>query len=246
MSERRALITGANGGVGQVLCCQFRDAGWSVLATDRHEHGDVPGTEYVSLDLLRLCDDEAYRAERLNGLRSSITGGLHALINNAALQVLGDIQKLSVADWQASMNVNVLAPFVLVQAFLPDIEAAQGCVINIGSIHAQLTKPRFATYAASKSALAGLTRALAVELGQRIRVNSIQPAAIETAMLRSGFVGNQEGFESLALHHPSACIGEPELVARAALFLAREDSAFLNGVVLNLDGGVASRLHDPD
>ncbi len=92
----------------------------------------------------------------------------------------------------------------------------------------------------------GLTRSLAVELGGRVRVNAICPAAIKTSMLEADFENNPQGLAKLASHHPSGCIGTTEDVARAALFLTEAGSSFLNGTVIGLDGGIASRLHDPD
>jgi NAD(P)-dependent dehydrogenase (short-subunit alcohol dehydrogenase family) len=108
-----------------------------------------------------------------------------------------------------------------------------------------LTKPNFSAYATSKSALEGLTRALAVELGSSVRVNAIAPAAIETPMLQAGFEGNPDGLTQLANHHPSGRLGQAGEVAQLAHFIAQFPSRFLNGAVLGLDGGIAARLHDP-
>ena len=90
-----------------------------------------------------------------------------------------------------------------------------------------------------------MTRSLAVELGSRVRINAICPAAISTPMLEAGFEGNPQGLEQLAGYHPSGCVGSPEDVAEAALYLAKADGTFLNGAIIGLDGGIASRLHDP-
>src|SRR3546814_11034334 len=80
-------------------------------------------------------------------------------------------------------------------------------VLNISSIHARLTKPNFIAYATSKAALSGMTRAMAVELGARVRVNAIEPVAIDTPMLRAGFEGNDAGYEQLRIFHPVKAIG---------------------------------------
>ncbi|VFN01868.1 MAG: Enoyl-(Acyl carrier protein) reductase, partial [Candidatus Kentron sp. G] len=143
-----------------------------------------------------------------------------------------------------TLHINLLAPFFWTQAFLPELAASRGSVINIGSIHARLTKQRFAAYATSKAALTGLTRSLALELGNRVRVNAIEPAAIDTAMLRAGFEGDREGFSRLAQCHPTQCIGKPEEVARLAVMLADEGLGFLNGAVVPLDGGIGGRLYE--
>ena len=172
-------------------------------------------------------------------------GGLHVLINNAATQIVAPVEQLTTDDWHTTLDVNLISPFLLTQALLSELQKAQGSIINIASIHARLTKPHFAAYATSKAALVGLTRSLAVELGGRVRVNAICPAAIATSMLEAGFEANPHGLAKLASHHPSGCIGTTEDVARAALFLAEAEGAFLIGDVLGLDGGIASRLHDP-
>src|SRR3546814_5507046 len=102
-------------------------------------------------------------------------------------------------------------------------------VLNIRSIHARLTKPGFAAYATSKAALSGLTRAMAVELGSRVRVNAIEPAAIATPMLRAGFADNENGYRQLNDLHPSGNIGSPDELAQLARLLIASDNNFLNG-----------------
>jgi NAD(P)-dependent dehydrogenase (short-subunit alcohol dehydrogenase family) len=247
MTQRSALITGANGGIGQALCAGFRDAGWYVIGSDREVSAGTPVDAHVVLDLARLCQDETYRNDGVASLRAALpSDGLDVLINNAALQILAPVETLTSEDWHATLDVNLIAPFLLTQAFLQELERAGGSVINIASIHALLTKPRFSAYATSKSALIGLTRALAVELGGRVRVNAISPAAIATPMLESGFSEDPEGLNRLAAYHPSACIGVPDDVARAALCLAEVKGAFLNVAIVGVDGGIGARLHDPE
>ena len=247
MSKRIALITGANGGIGRVLCTAFRDAGWRIIASDQDETSESSADTYIAVNLARLCRDATYQSEKLACLRAELSnGGLHVLINNAATQIVAPAEQLTTDDWHTTLDVNLIAPFLLTQALLTELQKAQGSVINIASIHARLTKPHFTAYATSKAALIGLTRSLAVELGDRVRVNAICPAAIATSMLEAGFDSNPLGLAKLASYHPSSCIGATEDVARAALFLAEASSSFLNGTVIGLDGGIASRLHDPD
>lgn len=246
MTPLTALITGAAGGIGQVLCREFRAAGYRVIGLDRQ--GGAPGADhFLRADLARFTRDEAYREEVAGEARGLLRAGrLDVLVNNAAVQILGSTETLSEASWRESFDVNVLAPFLLVQQLLPLLERARGCVINVSSIHATLTKPGFVGYASSKAALVGLTRSLAVDLGGRVRVNAICPAAIgDTPMLEDGFAGMPEPRARLAGAHPAGRLGAPGDVARCALFLAAAGSDFLTGAVLGLDGGIASRLHDP-
>lgn len=246
-ASRSALITGANGGIGRALCGAFHEAGWYVIATDIQSSPQAGCDHYVPADLARLATDTAYREECLARIRASLAepARLDALINNAALQVVVPIEQLTAHDWLNTCNVNVIAPFLFVQGLLPELEAGNGAVVNIGSIHAQQTKPHFSAYATSKAALVGLTRALAVELGGRVRVNAVCPAAVATPMLTEGFAGDPDGLARLADYHPSRCIGTPEEVAAAVLMLASSASRYVTGTILNLDGGISSRLFDP-
>jgi NAD(P)-dependent dehydrogenase (short-subunit alcohol dehydrogenase family) len=170
---------------------------------------------------------------------------LAALINNAAVQIVKPSAALTTDDWNRTLNVNLLAPFLLTQALLDELTASHGAVVNISSIHAMQTKPGFVAYATSKAALNGLTRSLAVDLGGRVRVNSICPAAIDTPMLREGFAGREESFDRLAQMHPAGRIGEPAEVAALAVFLASDASAFMTGADIAIDGGIGARLRDP-
>jgi len=245
---RHVVITGAAGGIGYTLVTVFRSAGYDVIATDCVTHPDsLPCNSYIQADLGRFATDRAYAGDFLAKIRDLLEGnGLHALINNAAVQILGGAESLSRKDWQQTLDINLLVPFFLTQGLLPELEATTGSVINIGSIHARLTKKNFVAYATSKAGLAGLTRALAVDLGSRVRVNAIEPAAIGTPMLDSGFMDNPLALLALNEYHPIGRIGRPEEVATLALRLVDSDIGFLTGACLSIDGGIGSRLHDPD
>ncbi len=243
---KTALITGAAGGIGQPLCAAFRAAGYRVIATDLT---DAPAEHngFVACDLNRLCGDDNYRDATLTQLRTAVgEGGLDVLVNNAAVQTLGGVSDLTCADWQLALNVNLVAPFLLAQQFLEQLERATGSVVNVGSIHATLTKPGFVCYATTKGALRTLTRAMATDLGARVRVNAIEPAATATPMLEAGFEGNPEARAALGESHPLGRIAEPQEIARVVLFLASAEASFISGAVIGVDGGIAGRLHDPE
>ena len=125
------------------------------------------------------------------------------------------------------------------------MEHTGGSVVNIGRIHSKLTKPGFLSYATSKSALTGLTQSLAVDLGARIRVNEIQPAATDTEMLRKGFKNDPAAYDRLKGYHPLQCIASPDNIASAVIFLLSDKSSFISGSILSVDGAIGCRLHDP-
>lgn len=244
MIERTVLITGASGAIGKAHCDAFRRSGWRVMATDSHDSASVDAPYYLSMDLAVVVADPEYRKRRFDEIRGRINGRLDCLVNNAALQRTGRLDRLDDEDIRYSFDVNVLAPMLLVRDFLPELRAAHGSVVNILSIHASLTKPEFSAYAASKAALAGLTRALAVDLAPAVRVNGVAPAAIDTPMLAAG-LDDRVDLDELRRYHPSDAIGAPEDVADLSLYLANTESPFLTGSVVGLDGAIGSRLHDP-
>lgn len=250
MSERaggHVVVTGAAGGIGQALVRCFAEAGYSVIATDRCAiPEDLPCRHFVQADLQRTTAESDYAETIFTQIREHLGGRpLKALVNNAAVQVLGPVDKLSREDWRATLDVNLLAPFFWTQTFLPELEACHGTVLNISSIHARLTKPAFVAYATSKAALSGLTQAMAVELGARIRINAIEPAAIDTPMLRAGFSENELGYLKLNQCHPTATIGKPEELASLARMIVESNMEFLNGAMIDFSGGLRARLHDP-
>jgi NAD(P)-dependent dehydrogenase (short-subunit alcohol dehydrogenase family) len=245
---RYALITGAAGGIGRALVQEFVANGYAVIATDLSpQPADLACAHYLQADLARTVSDEAYGQSILAQVKNIVAPhGLHALVNNAAIQILGGADSLTRADWQQTLHVNLLAPFFLAQALLPELEAAQGSIVNISSIHARLTKKNFVAYATSKAALSGMTRAMAVDLGPRVRVNAIEPAAIETEMLKSGFDGKDALYAQLEQCHPVGRIGLPVEVAKCVINLVQDGMPFLHGACLALDGGISGCLLDPD
>ena len=248
---KTVLVTGAAGGIGAGLVEALVRAGWMVLGSDHpttppSEHVRKCCTDWIPADLGSLsCDPHQLEVFRSSVLSAAGKGGLMAIVHNAAVQHLGSFEQLGLADWHETLEVNVMAPVAINRVLLPQLKRQRGSIVHIGSIHSQLTKPGFTAYATSKAALAGLTRAMAVEVGSSVRVNAIEPAAVTTPMLEAGFAGTPDLKAHLEAFHPTGTIGRPEDVARAVLFLLDPINCFLNGCVLPLGGGIHSRLHDP-
>ncbi len=240
-----ALVTGARGGIGVVLVEVLLDAGYRVIATDREPH-DGTHAEYIQFDIGRMAREENYRSDVLCDI-AALTGseGLDLLVNNAAVQLLNRTDDVAASELRETFDTNLIGPFFLIQGLLAELERAGGSVVNISSVHATATKPGFVAYATSKAALVGLTRSLAVDLGPRIRVNCVLPAATDTPMLRAGFEGDPQGLERLGAMHPIGRIGTPREVAQVVLFLASDAAKIMTGAAVALDGGIGIRLHDP-
>ena len=240
-----AVITGSQGGIGQALCAHFRAAGYFVIGTDLAPHNGGCDA-YLAADLRAFACSEDERTRFATELmRLSAGHPIKVLVNNAAVQILGSAEGMTPEDLRTTLDVNLVAPALLIQQLLPHLAAHDGAVVNIGSIHSRLTKPEFVAYATSKAGPLGLTQALAVDTGSRVRFNIIEPAAIATPMLIAGFADQPEGLSRLESYHPVKHIGQAEDVASVAAFLASDQARFLNGAIVNLDGGISSRLHDP-
>ena len=241
---KTALITGSNGAIGQGLCRGLKYDGYYVIGTDIEKNSKKNTDAYIAIDLDKLCNDTHYREQSIKSILQQCDDGLDVLINNAATQILNPISKLTVQDWNKTINVNLNSAFILIKELLENLKKTKGSVINVASIHAQLTKPNFSSYATSKAGLIGLTKSLSVELGAQVRVNAISPAAISTPMLEAGFSKDQKARAELDAHHPTEGIGTVDDIVSAVLYLSQAEN-FINGTIINIDGGIGSRLHDP-
>jgi len=246
MSDKKTvLITGVLGGIGSQLARTFNENNYRVIGLDLIDEPSPYCEKFIKFDLNRYCADADYKQEMEAVLNREVPE-LFVLINNAAVQILSSLSEVTIQDWNQTLNVNVTGPLMLSQLFLDRLELSQGSIINIASIHQQLTKRRFIAYATSKSALVGLTKALSVDLQGRVRVNSISPAAIDTQMLREGFNNDESKVKMLNELHPSQRIGKPQEVSQLALLLAEDKLGFINGANLNIDGGISNVLKDLD
>jgi len=174
--------------------------------------------------------------------------GLNLLVNNAGVQIVETIENFSNEALENTFAVNTFAPFVATRALATALGRCSGAVVNISSVHALATSPGMAVYAASKSALVGMTRASALDLAPMgVRVNAVLPGAIDTEMLRTGLVGRGGGVKEsrakLEAGTPLGRVGVGDEVARLVEYLGdSEGSSFVTGQTYVVDGGVLTRL----
>ncbi len=241
--KKTALITGVLGGIGSQLAKTFSEKGYEVIGLDIKDETSAWCDKFFRFDLNLYCIDPLYKKE-MEAIFDAEIPELFVLINNAAVQILSCLSEVKLEDWNQTLNVNLTGPLMLSQFFLNRLAKSKGSIINIASIHHQLTKKRFLAYATSKSALVGLTKALSVDLQGTVRVNAISPAAIDTQMLRDGFNNDENKVRMLNELHPSQRIGKPQEVSQLALLLAENMLGFINGANLNIDGGISNVLKD--
>jgi NAD(P)-dependent dehydrogenase (short-subunit alcohol dehydrogenase family) len=247
--DQVVLITGAGGGIGRATVHHFAANHWRVIGVDRNEFGeDFPQDGcFIRAD---ISNPES--TEQIFEKARAFHPMLNALVNNAAVQVAKPLVETTVEEWDAVMASNLRSAFLFVKLAHPLMKAAGGgAIVNVSSVHAIQTSANIAAYAASKGGLLALTRAMAIEFApDDIRVNAILPGAVDTPMLRAGLDrghagrGNmQERLDNLARRTVSGKVGKPEEIARAIYFLAdNEQSSFMTGQALVVDGGATARL----
>ena len=247
--NKTILITGAAGGIGRASVNLFTEKSWSVIGVDRSEFGnDFPKNGLFIQSDISHPEDMATIFQKAH----AFTDSLDALVNNAALQVAKPLIETSVEEWDAVMAANLRSVFLGVKLAYPLLKARGGAaVVNISSVHAIQTSTNIAAYAASKGGLLALTRAMAIEFAlDNIRVNAILPGAVDTPMLRAGLNRGhvsggdvQNRLDNLARKTVNGRIGTPGEIAHAIYFLAdNEQSSFMTGQALVVDGGATARL----
>ncbi|MGH6736366.1 MAG: SDR family NAD(P)-dependent oxidoreductase [Methyloceanibacter sp.] len=241
--ERRTLVlTGASRGIGHATVKRFSSAGWRVISCSRQPFPeDCPweaGPEdHIQVDLADIDSTVRAVAEIKDRLRDQ-GSRLNALVNNAAISPKGSggsrLSSLDTPlhDWQHVFQVNFFAPILLARGLIDELEAAGAAVVNVSSVAGSRVHP-FAgsAYATSKAALAALTREMAADFAPLgVRVNAISPGEIDTAIL-------SPGTEALIADIPMRRLGLPEEVAKVIYFLCSDQSSYINGAELHIDGG---------
>jgi len=246
--KKVVCITGVAGGIGSATADIFARSGWCVVGVDCIAKPSLAdGVEhYICTD---ISDPEAIKA--MFDEISQRVGRLDALINNAAVQLVRSLVDTEPDEWDMLMGVNVRGPYLTIKYGFPLLSRQGGSIVNVSSVHAIATSKSMAAYAASKAALAALTRAAAIELASNnIRVNAVLPGAIDTDMLRAGLVRKHEKdndfetrLDSLGKKHAIGRIGRPGEVGEIILFLSNDrGSSFITGQSLVVDGGAIARL----
>jgi len=242
-----AVVTGAAHGIGLATAMEFKKAGWYVIGIDKSRSAISSEIDrFIQID---LADLKAFK--QIFALLISEEKEIHALVNNAAVQLVKPLVETEPEEWDALIAVNVRAAFLMTKYSFPLMRVRGGSIVNVASVHAIATSKGLAAYATSKGALVAMTRAAALELADyRIRVNAILPGAINTEMLRAGLARNYDvgdtdisSLQIMGQRQPLGRIGQPDEIASAILFLTNDEkSAFISGQTLVVDGGATARL----
>ena len=239
---KTAIVTGAASGIGLAAAKRLGSEGAQVLIADldseKAESGARETIRAGAPDAFGIACDVADEDAVQNAVDAIIGrfGQLNIVINNAGVMVFKAIEEQTGSDWLKVLNVDLLGAFYFTkQAFL---RMNGGTIVNISSVHAVETTPLVSSYAAAKAALVSLTRSSSLEgKSKGIRVNAILPGAVDTPMLWEN-PNIKSGVETINLTD----VGKPEDIASAIAYLASDDSKFIDGEALRVDGGRLSRL----
>ena len=238
LAGKTALVTAAGQGIGRATAEAFAREGASVIATDINadllaDLGRVPGVTAKRLDVTD--------ANAVNALAHEI-GAINVLFNGAGFVHAGTILDCDEAAWDFSFDLNVRSMYRLIRATLPGMLAqGQGSIINVSSLAGPYIGASNNVYAAAKAGVVGLTKALAQTYGPHgIRANCIAPGLVETGLV-ANILADDTIREGYAQGTPLRKLGQPEDIARVALFLASDDSAFLTGTLIPADAGYLVR-----
>ena len=247
LNNRVALVTGAASGIGRATATLFAAEGADLILADIDVEGLAghfsPACMTRQADVGRAADVDALVRDALERF-----GRIDVLCNIAGRSVFGDLLSTSETQWDEILASNLKSVFLCSKAVLPGMMARQrGVIVNMGSVWGLAAGSHAAAYCASKGAILALTRSMAIDYAKNgIRVNALCPGGVETPMI-DRYAAALPGVSATAARnflktgHPMGRLGEPAEIARAALFLACDDSSFMTGSELVVDGGFLAR-----
>lgn len=248
---KRCLVTGAGAGIGRAVALRLAAEGAAVVVADKDlESAEESASLLDSRGVAAELDvRSAASVDRLFAGLADTGPALDVVVNNAGIEILGDIEQTEPDVWDEIMAVNLRGPYLVSRAALPLLKNAAkargyATIVNNASLMGLVSSPGLAAYCASKSGLVSLTRSMALDCaGFGIRVNCVCPGIIHTSMLERRFELEPDRNEAYAVMQgrpPVGYLGHPADVAAAIAYLAAEESRFVTGIALTIDGGVGA------
>lgn len=242
LKDKVAIVTGSTSGMGRATAELFAKEGARVVVTGRDEKRakevvdgiKAQGGEamYVIVDASKTEDNKILVDKTMEAY-----GTVDILFNNAGMLSMSSLMDVSLEEWNKLWAVNVTSALYLAQLVAPEMKKkGKGVIINTSSVAGFGAHHGFVGYITTKHAMNGLTKSMAWELGPEIRVNAIAPGAIHTAMVDS--IGGPDVLVGMKEGSPLKRIGQPGDIATVALFLASDESSFVDGQILRVDGGI--------
>jgi NAD(P)-dependent dehydrogenase (short-subunit alcohol dehydrogenase family) len=247
LEDKVAIVTGSASGLGRAIAILFAQEGAKVVGADINVDGGRETTALIEAAggtglFVETDVTQGAACQRLVEAALEAYGGIDVLVNNAGVEIRGGVLALTEEEWDQMLAVDLKAIYLCSKAALPSmLEAGGGSIINVASVLSFDVIPERAAYCAAKAGAIHLSKSIALDYGpQGIRCNALAPGAFHTPLLEQSMIdsGDYEGTKAvLSGKSVFGRMGEHEELARAALFLASDDSSFVTGTVLNCDGG---------
>jgi meso-butanediol dehydrogenase / (S,S)-butanediol dehydrogenase / diacetyl reductase len=251
LKGKTAVVTGSGSGIGRAIARTFAQEGANVVVADINEPAAKETVSIIGKAggvalAVRADVADPNSVERLVQTTLDRFNSVHVLVNNAAIQVNKKIEDTTPEEWNRQMAVNVGGVFLCSKHFLPHLRAVRGSIVNMSSVNGTFVEPMCAGYCATKAAILAFTKAVAIDHGgEGVRVNAICPGYIDAGLAEGYFLAQPDPDAARAQAgklHALRRIGQPEEVARAAVFLASDEASFVTGSALTVDGGFSSGL----
>ena len=247
LKDKVAIVTGSSKGIGKGIAQAFSEEGAKVVVVCRHEEQgrDIAkqlGSEKGNAIFVKTDVTDSNSIQSLINTTIETFGKLDILVNNAGYHISKDIEQTSEEEWDFIQKTNLYSTFLCSKYAVPHLKKTKGNIINISSMVGLVGQPNATAYAATKGGQIAMSKNMAIDLAKySIRVNVICPGWIQTPLVDDWF-GQQEDTEAAKEYifskHPLGRIGTIEDCGKAALYLASDDSDFVTGITLNLDGGI--------
>ena len=253
LSGKMALVTGGGTGIGAAIARRFVEDGARVcIAGRRREMLEQTAASLPRGSVLTCPGDVSNRDDTRRAIAAALEfgGKLDILVNNAAIDAVGSVTDLDPADWDRALDTNLTAPFLLMKEAIPHmIRNGGGSIVNIASLAGVRAVPGMAAYSTTKAALIMLTKQVALDYGaQKVRCNAVCPGATRTDMNRNALVipiskklniDLEKAYGHFTRNVPLRRAAEPAEIAALCSFLASEDSSFMTGAEVMIDGGAS-------
>ena len=243
LRDKVAIITGGASGIGKATALLFAKEGAKVVVADKNEAGGKETVDHIRSDggEAIFVRADVTSAEDVQGMVKAAIGTygkLVILFNNAGIAMRLPVADLPEEDWDRCIDINLKGVYLCSKYAIPEmIKNDGGCIINMASIYGVVGGKTRAAYVASKGGVVNLTRGMALDYASNnIRVNCICPGFVETPLVRD-VVKTPEEYQALAVQHPMGRLAKPLEIAYGALYLASDESSFVTGIALPIDGG---------